>query len=63
MKASCLALMLALSACGTTIVADPAFPVMSPAQVEAMGEARAAYPALDEWWVRFVKAWQKSDTN
>ena len=57
----CLAAFLALTACaGPRIVADPAFPVMSPAQVEAMERARQVEPDLNEWWVRYIKAWCKT---
>ena len=53
--------LLILNACaGPRIVADPAFPVMSPAQVEAMERARQAEPKLNEWWVRYTKAWCKA---
>lgn len=52
---------LLLSGCAqkTEVVAAPAFPEMTVEQVEAMIQARQAYPVLDEWWIRFNKAWCK----
>lgn len=37
----------------------PEFPVMNIGQVEAITYCRAALPVLDEWWVRYIKAWCK----
>ena len=58
-----LTLMLAgvLASCAKTeIHEDAEFPVMTPTQVEALISCRAIYPVLDEWWVRFDRAWEKA---
>ena len=49
-----------LSGCGgTEIHADAAFPVMTEEQIDAIDACRAEYPSLNEWFPRYVKAWQQ----
>lgn len=56
---------LLLSGCTETssVIVESAFPTMTPEQVEAMIEARQQWPVLDEFWVRFTKAWCKADND
>jgi hypothetical protein len=61
MRMSLLAGLLLVGGCGNSIVADPAFPRMSAKQVEAMIRARQTEPDLNEWWVRYGRAWCKAD--
>ena len=51
-----------LSGCGgkTKEFVSPEFPVMTTAQVVAVQACRGTSPVLDEWWVRYIRAWEKS---
>lgn len=42
------------------VVHQAPFPAMTGEQVEAQIKANAEYPALKEWWRRFVQAWAAS---
>jgi ABC-type sugar transport system substrate-binding protein len=59
-----LALLTLLAACATSepqvVTTAVPFPEMTFDQTQAISSCRLGHPELDEWWVRFVKAWQKA---
>ena len=57
-----LALAVVLASCTKTEINEAAeFPVMTPAQVEAVISCRATYPVFKEWWIRYNRAWEMAD--